>query len=45
MNNATKVGLAMEMFLEKTAYAAGNYAKENETFAEMPEKKVTSKKM
>ena len=33
MNNATKVGLAMEMFLEKTAYAAGNYAKENKTFA------------
>ena len=33
MDNATKVGLAMEMFLEKTAYAAGNYAKENETFA------------
>ena len=33
MDNATKVGLAMEMFLEKTAYAAGNYAKENKTFA------------
>ena len=33
MDNATKVGLAMEMFLEKTTYAAGNYAKENETFA------------
>ena len=33
MDNATKVGLAMEMFLEKTSYAAGNYAKENETFA------------
>ena len=33
MDNATKVGLAMEMFLEKTAYAAGNYAKENQTFA------------
>ena len=33
MDNATKVGLAMEMFLEKTAYATGNYAKENETFA------------
>lgn len=33
MDNATKVGLAMEMFLEKSAYAAGNYAKENETFA------------
>lgn len=33
MDNATKVGLAMEMFLEKTAYAADNYAKENKTFA------------
>lgn len=33
MDNATKVGLAMEMFLEKTAYAAGNYTKENQTFA------------
>lgn len=33
MDNATKIGLAMEMFLEKTSYAAGNYAKENETFA------------
>ena len=33
MDNATKIGLAMEMFLEKTAYAAGNYAKENRTFA------------
>lgn len=33
MDNATKVGLAMEMFLEKTAYATDNYAKENETFA------------
>lgn len=33
MDNATKIGLAMEMFLEKTAYAAGNYAKENETLA------------
>ena len=33
MDNATKVGLAMEMFLEKTAYATGNYAKENKTFA------------
>ena len=33
MDNATKVGLAMEMFLERTAYAAGNYAKENQTFA------------
>ena len=33
MDNAQKIGLAMEMFLEKTAYAEGNYAKENETFA------------
>lgn len=33
MDNAQKVGLAMEMFLEKTAYAAGNYTKENETLA------------
>ena len=33
MNNAQKVGLAMEMFLEKTTYAMGNYEKENATFA------------
>ncbi|MBQ7976820.1 MAG: hypothetical protein IJ300_14135 [Clostridia bacterium] len=33
MDNATKVQLAMEMFLEKTTYAAGNYAKENKTLA------------
>lgn len=33
MDNATKNTLAMEMFLEKTSYAAGNYAKENETLA------------
>lgn len=33
MTNAEKVGLAMEMFLDRTSYAAGNYAKENETFA------------
>lgn len=33
MDNATKVTLAMEMFLEKTTYAAGNYAKENETLS------------
>ena len=33
MDNATKVSLAMEMFLEKTAYATGNYVKENKTFA------------
>lgn len=28
-----KVNAAMQMFLEKTEYAAGNYAKENETFS------------
>ena len=28
-----KVALAMELFLERSAYAAGNYAKENETLA------------
>ena len=33
MDNAQKIGLAMEMFLEKTSYAEDNYAKENETFA------------
>lgn len=33
MSNAEKVELAMQMFLEKSAYAAGNYAKENETLA------------
>ena len=33
MTTAEKVGLAMELFLEKTAYAEGNYAKENETLA------------
>ena len=33
MDNATKVGLAMEMFLERTSKYAGNYAKENKTFA------------
>lgn len=33
MENAQKVQLAMEMFLEKTSYATGNYAKENKTFA------------
>lgn len=33
MTNQEKIGLAMEMFMEKTAYAAGNYAKENETLA------------
>ena len=33
MTNQEKIGLAMEMFMEKTAYAAGNYTKENETLA------------
>lgn len=33
MTNQEKIGLAMEMFLEKTEYATGNYAKENETLA------------
>lgn len=33
MTNQEKIGLAMEMFMEKTAYATGNYAKENETLA------------
>lgn len=33
MTNAEKVELAMQMFLEKTSKYAGNYAKENETFA------------
>ena len=33
MTTAEKVGLAMKMFLEKTSYAAGNYAKENDTVA------------
>lgn len=33
MENAQKVQLAMEMFLERTTYAIGNYTKENETFA------------
>lgn len=33
MSQQEKIGLAMEMFLEKTAYAAGNYAKENDTLA------------
>jgi len=33
MTQQEKIGLAMEMFLEKTSYAAGNYAKENETLA------------
>lgn len=33
MTNQEKIGLAMEMFLEKTADYAGNYAKENDTLA------------
>ncbi|MDD4298944.1 MAG: hypothetical protein PHS98_04895 [Bacilli bacterium] len=33
MSKGEKVQLAMEMFLEKSAYATGNYAKENKTFA------------
>ena len=33
MTQQEKIGLAMEMFLEKTAYAAGNYSKENATLA------------
>lgn len=33
MTTQEKVGLAMELFMEKTAYAAGNYAKENDTLA------------
>lgn len=33
MSNAEKIQLAMEMFLDKSAYAAGNYAKENDTLA------------
>lgn len=33
MTTQEKVGLAMELFMERSAYAAGNYAKENETLA------------
>ena len=33
MTNQEKIALALEMFLDKTAYAAGNYARENETLA------------
>lgn len=33
MTNAEKVEMAMQMFLEKSAYATGNYVKENKTFA------------
>lgn len=33
MSQGEKVELAMQMFLEKSAYATGNYTKENKTFA------------
>ncbi len=33
MSTQEKVALAMELFMERTAYATGNYAKENETLA------------
>lgn len=33
MSNGEKVQIAMEMFLEKSTYAMGNYTKENKTFA------------
>lgn len=33
MSTQQKVGLAMELFMEKSAYAAGNYARENQTLA------------
>lgn len=33
MSKAEQIGFAMEMFLEQSAYATGNYTKENETFA------------
>ena len=33
MSKGEKVELAMQMFLEKSAYATGNYTKENKTFA------------
>lgn len=33
MTSQEKIGLAMQMFMEKTADYAGNYAKENETLA------------
>lgn len=33
LSTQEKVGLALELFMEKTAYAAGNYAKENDTLA------------
>lgn len=33
MSKAEQVEMAMQMFLEKTSYAMGNYSKENKTFA------------
>lgn len=33
MTTQEKVALAMELFMERTAYATGNYAKENDTLA------------
>lgn len=33
MEQGEKIELAMQMFLEKSSYAAGNYAKENKTLA------------
>lgn len=33
MSKAEQIEMAMQMFLEKSSYAMGNYAKENETFA------------
>lgn len=33
MTSQQKIAVAMEMFLDKTSYAAGQYAKENETLA------------
>lgn len=33
MTQQEKIALAMEMFMDKTAYATGNYAKENATLA------------
>ncbi|GAB2022415.1 hypothetical protein RyT2_14890 [Pseudolactococcus yaeyamensis] len=33
MTSQEKIGIAMEMFMEKTAKYAGNYAKENDTLA------------
>ncbi len=33
MSQNEKIGLAYQMFMEKSAYAAGNYAKENDTLA------------